>query len=194
MLKESNKLKRLKSIRKGLIKESNDFKNELLNKIFKDLNFDFVVWYNDLYSIKGGECRRLKGTISNINDDIIGSLSDKNKLIRENEKFNKLKDYLNSKDFGNYEVDICKLNDYSWYWFRNFFLKYEENWGKNWFDYKNEMLEKETTLIIKIKWKGVNMNRILNEEDGGFRKVSKYCNVNKKWVFTGEIEDLKRVV
>ena len=53
MLKENSKLKELKSIRKGLIKESNDFKNELLNKIFKDLNLNFIVSYNDLYSIKG---------------------------------------------------------------------------------------------------------------------------------------------
>ena len=194
MFKESSKVKELKSIRVKLLKESNDFKNELLNKIFKDLNLDFYVSYNDLYSVKGGECRRLKGWISNINDDVIGSLSDKNKLIRENEKFNKLKNYLNSKDFGKYEVEICKLNDYSWYDYRNWFIKREENWGKNWFDYKNERLEKETTLIIKIKWKGVNMNRVLNEEDGGFRKVGKYCSVTRKWVLTGEIEDLKRVV
>ena len=38
------------------------------------------------------------------------------------------------------------------------------------------------------------MNRVLNEEDGGFKKVGKYCNVTKKWVLTGEIVDLKRVV
>jgi len=194
MLKENSKLKDLKNIRKGLIKESNDFKNSLLNKIWEDLNFDFRFRFNDLYSVKGGECRRLKGWISNINDDVIGSLSDKNKLIRENEKFNKLKDYLNSKDWGKYEVDVCKLNDYSWFDYRNFFIKYEKNWGKNWFDYKNEMLEKETTLIIKIKWKGVNMNRVLNEFDGGFRKVGKYCSVTRKWVLTGEVVDLKRVV
>ncbi len=194
MLKESSKLKELKTIRKGLIKESNDFKNELLNKIFKDLNLDFYVSYNDLYSVKGGECRRLKGGISNINDDVIGSLSNKNKLIRENEKFNKLKNYLNSKDFGKYEVEICKLNDYSWYDYKNWFIKREENWDKNWFDYKNEMLEKELTLIIKIKWKGINMNRVLNELDGGFSKVGKYCSVTRKWVMTDEIKDLKRVV
>ena len=194
MLKENSKVKELKNIRKGLLKESNDFKNELLNKIFKDLNLSFFVSYNDLYSVKGGECRRLKGWISNYNDDVYNSLSDKNRLISDNEKFNKVKDYLNSKDFGKYKVEICKLENYSWYWYRNFFLKYEENWGKNWFDYKNEMLEKETTLIIKIKWKGVNMNRVLNEEDGGFRKVGKYCSVTRKWVLTGEIEDLKRVV
>jgi len=194
MLKENSKLKELKNIRKGLIKESNDFKNNLLKEIFKDLNLDFRFSFNDLYSVKGGECRRLKGWISNINDDVIGSLSDKNKLIRENEKFNKLKDYLNSKDWGKYEVDVCKLNDYSWFDYRNFFIKYEKNWGKNWFDYKNEMLEKETTLIIKIKWKGVNMNRVLNEFDGGFKKVGKYCSVTRKWVLTGEVVDLKRVV
>ena len=94
MLKESSKLKELKSIRKGLIKESNDFKNELLEKIWEDLNFDFCFRFNDLYSVKGGECRRLKGWISNLNDDVIGSLSDKNKLIRENAKFDKLKAYL----------------------------------------------------------------------------------------------------
>ena len=204
-LMEENKLKKekgmkeksvikLKDIRKGLIKESNDFKNELLKEIFKDLDFVFNVWYNDLYSIKGGECRRLKGTISNLNDDVIGSLSIKNKFKRENEKFNKLKDYLNSKNYGKYEVEICKLNGYSWYDYRNWFIKREENWGKNWFDYKNEMLEKELTFVIKIKWKGVNMNRVLNEIDGGFEKVSEWDNINRKYVMTGEIRDLKRVV
>ena len=194
MFKESSKVKELKNIRKGLIKESNDFKNELLEKIWKDLNLSFCVSYNDLYSVKGGECRRLKGWISNYNDDVYSSLSDKNRLISDNEKFNKVKDYLNSKDFGNYEVDICKLENYSWYWFRNFFVKYEENWGKNWFDYKNEMLEKETTLVIKIKWKGVNMNRVLNEGDGGVKNEVKWCNVNKKYMRTGNVIDLKRVV
>tara|TARA_R110000803_G_scaffold201811_1_gene266728 strand:- start:74 stop:658 length:585 start_codon:yes stop_codon:yes gene_type:complete len=194
MLKENSKLKELKSIRKGLIKESNDFKNELLNKIWKDLNLSFYVNYNDLYSVKGGECRRLKGWISNFNDDVIGSLSDKNKLDRENEKFNKVKDYLNNKDFGKYEVDICKLENYSWYWFRNFFIEKEENWGKNWFDYKKEEIYNELTFVIKIKWKGVNMNRVLNELDGGVSELSKWDNVNRTYVRTGEIVDLKRVV
>lgn len=194
MLKENSKLKELKSIRKGLIKESNDFKNELLKEIFKDLKLSFRFSYNDLYSIKGGECRRLKGFISNLNDDIIGSLSDKNRLIRENEKFNKLKDYLNNKDFGKYEVDICKLENYSWYWFRNFFMEKKENWGKNWFEYKEETLYKELTYVIKIKWKGVNMNRVLNEEDGGVKYEMKWCSINRKYMRTGDIVDLKRVV
>ena len=187
MLKENSKLKELKSIRKGLIKESNDFKNELLKEIFKDLKLSFRFSYNDLYSIKGGECRRLKGFISNLNDDIIGSLSDKNRLIRENEKFNKLKDYLNNKDFGKYE-------NYSWYWFRNFFMEKKENWGKNWFEYKKETLYKELTYVIKIKWKGVNMNRVLNEEDGGVKYEMKWCSINRKYMRTGDIVDLKRVV
>lgn len=194
MLKESSKVKELKTIREGLIKESNDFKKKLLKEIFKDLNLSFYVRYNDLYSVKGGECRRLKGWISNFNDDVYSSLSDKNRLISDNEKFNKVKDYLNSKDFGKYEVDICKLENYSWYWFRNFFVKYEENWGKNWFEYKEETLYKETTFVIKIKWKGINMNRVLNELDGGFSKVGKYCSVTRQWVMTDEIVDLKRVV
>ncbi len=194
MLKESSKVKELKTIREGLIKESNDFKKKLLKEIFKDLNLSFYVRYNDLYSVKGGECRRLKGWISNFNDDVYSSLSDKNRLISDNEKFNKVKDYLNSKDFGKYEVDICKLENYSWYWFRNFFVKYEENWGKNWFEYKEETLYKETTFVIKIKWKGINMNRVLNELDGGFSKVGKYCSVTRQWVMTDEIRDLKRVV
>ena len=194
MLKESSKVKELKIIRKGLLIESNDFKNNLLKEIFKDLNLDFYVSYNDLYSIKGGECRRLKGGISNLNDDVIGSLSNKNKLDRENEKFNKLKDYLNSKNYSKYEVEICKLNDYSWYDYRNWFIKREENWGKNWFDYKNEMLEKELTFVLKIKWKGVNMNKVLNEMDGGFRNEVEWDNINRKYVRTGNIIDLKRVV
>jgi len=194
MLKESSKVKELRNIRVKLLKESNDFKDELLNKIWKDLNLSFCYNYNDLYSVKGGECRRLKGWISNYNDDVIGSLSDKNKLDRENEKFNKVKDYLNNKDFGKYEVDICKLENYNWYWFKNFYLKYEVNWGKNWFDYKKEELYNELTFVLKIKWKGVNMNRVLNEEDGGFKELSKWDDISRRYVRTGEIVDLKRVV
>ena len=33
------------------------------------------------------------------------------------------------------------------------------------------MLYKEETYVIKIKWKGISMNRILNEKDGGNRIV-----------------------
>ena len=171
MLKESSKLKELKTIRKGLIKESNDFKNDLLDKIWEDLNLRFFVNYNDLYSVKGGECRRLKGWISNINDDVISGLGEKNRLDRENEKFYKLKNYLNNKDFGKYEVDICKLGGLNFSFYKNYWVVREENWGKNWFDYKKEMLYKELTYVIKIKWKGISMNRVLNEMDGGNRIV-----------------------
>ena len=171
MLKENSKLKELRNIRKELIKESNDFKNELLDKIFEDLNLCYCYSYNDLYSIKGGECRRLKGFISNYNDDVINSLGKKNKLDRLNEKFYKLKNYLNNKDFGKYEVDICKLGGLNFSFYKNYWVVREENWGKNWFDYKEEMLYKEETYVIKIKWKGISMNKILNEKDGGNRIV-----------------------
>jgi len=87
MLKESSKVKELRNIRVKLIKESNDFKNDLLEKIWKDLNLSFNYSYNDLYSVKGGECRRLKGWISNLNDDVIGSLSDKNKYCSVTRKW-----------------------------------------------------------------------------------------------------------
>ena len=155
------KLKEVKSIREGLLIESNDFKNELKKEIFKELEYSFVECYNDLYSIKGGECRRLKGYVSSLNDDVIDNLSEKNKLDRENEKFNKIKDYLNNKDFGKYSVDICKLESWGWYEYKDWFMKIEGNWGKNWFDFKNEKIEKETNLIIKIKWKGVNLKDVV---------------------------------
>ena len=171
MLKEKSKLKELKNIRKELIKESNDFKNELLDKIFKDLKLCFRYSYNDLYSVKGGECRRLKGFISNINDDVISGLGEKNRLDRENEKFYKLKNYLNNKDFGKYEVDICKLGGLNFSFYKNYWVVREKNWGKNWFDYKEEMLYKELTFVIKIKWKGINLNCVLNEMDGENRIV-----------------------
>ena len=192
-MKEKSVIK-LKDVRKDLLIESNDFKNNLLKEIFKDLNLDFYVSFNDLYSIKGGECRRLKGWISNLNDDVFNSLSDKNKLIRENGKFNKLKDYLNNRDFGKYEVDVCKLENYCWNDFRNYFGKREENWGKNWFEYKEETLYKETTFVIKIKWKGVNLNRVMNGIDGGIREKMEYCKIDRKFKLTGEVEDLKRIV
>lgn len=171
MLKEKSKLKELRNIRKELLKESNDFKNELLKEIFKDLKLCFRFSYNDLYSIKGGECRRLKGFISNYNDDVISGLGKKNKLKRENEKFNKLKSYLNNKDFGKYEVDICKLGGLNFNYYKKYWVVREENWGKNWFDYKEEMLYKELTFVIKIKWKGINLNCVLNEMDGENRIV-----------------------
>lgn len=193
MLKESSKVKELRTIREKLLKESLDFRDELFNEIWEKFNISFYVSFNDLYSVKGGECRRLKGWMSSLNDDVMGSLNKESQLKRNNEKFNKLKNYLNNKDFGKYKVDICKLGGLNFNYYKNYWVVREENWGKDWFDYKNEMLYNETCLVIKIKWKGINLNRVLNEIDGGVRKISKYDD-GKGWVWTGEYRDLKRVV
>lgn len=123
-----------------------------INSILKEDNLRFGVSFNDLYKIKGGEVRRLKGFISVIDrEELRGeSIFDGENY---NKLFNRVSNLINNLEIGEFKVSINKRNDISrWY------LDKDKERGRvdvlmNWEEYKNWRLNEETCCIIKIEWK-----------------------------------------
>lgn len=123
-----------------------------INSILKEDNLRFGVSFNDLYKIKGGEVRRLKGFISVIDrEELRGeSIFDGENY---NKLFNRVSNLINNLEIGEFKISINKLDDISrWY------LDKDKERGRvdvlmNWEEYKNWRLNEETCCIIKIEWK-----------------------------------------
>lgn len=123
-----------------------------INSILEEDNLRFGVSFNDLYKIKGGEVRRLKGFISVIDrEELRGeSIFDGENY---NKLFNRVSNLINNLEIGEFKVSINKLDDISrWY------LDKDKERGRvdvlmNWEEYKNWRLNEETCCIIKIEWK-----------------------------------------
>jgi len=125
---------------------------EKINSILKEDNLRFGVSFNDLYKIKGGEVRRLKGFVGVIDREEL-----KGESIFDGENYNKLfnrvSNLINNLEVGEFKVSINKLDDISrWY------LDKDKERGRvdvlmNWEEYKNWRLNEETCCIIKIEWK-----------------------------------------
>ncbi len=123
-----------------------------INSILKEDNLRFGVSFNDLYKIKGGEVRRLKGFVGVIDREEL-----KGESIYDGENYNKLfnrvSNLINNLEIGEFKVSINKLDDISrWY------LDKDKERGRvdvlmNWEEYKNWRLNEETCCIIKIEWK-----------------------------------------
>lgn len=123
-----------------------------INSILKEDNLRFGVSFNDLYKIKGGEVRRLKGFV-----DVIDREELRGESIFDGENYNKLfnrvSNLINNLEIGEFKVSINKLDDISrWY------LDKDKERGRvdvlmNWEEYKNWRLNEETCCIIKIEWK-----------------------------------------
>lgn len=123
-----------------------------INSILKEDNLRFGVSFNDLYKIKGGEVRRLKGFV-----DVIDREELRGESIFDGENYNKLfnrvSNLINNLEIGEFKVSINKLDDISrWY------LDIDKERGRvdvlmNWEEYKNRRLNEETCCIIKIEWK-----------------------------------------
>ncbi len=128
-------------------KKSLIVRNEIIEKLFNELGVNFGFSFNDLYGVKGGVVRRLKGGISN--EEIY-----KRGEFRNNEVFNKLfnevKEYLENLEFEGFKIEFNKLKDISF----NDYLYYRNrrDFDGNFLDYKKLMWENERTCILKIKW------------------------------------------
>lgn len=123
-----------------------------INSILEEDNLRFGVSFNDLYKIKGGEVRRLKGFVNVIDrEELRGeSIFDGENY---NKLFNRVSNLINNLEIGEFKVSINKLDDISrWY------LDKDKERGRvdvlmNWEEYKNWRLNEETCCIIKIEWK-----------------------------------------
>ena len=117
-------------LRNVRLKESLDLKDLLIEKIEK-LGFEFGYGFNDLYKIKNGEVRRLKGMLFGIVDseEVWYGKINKKDLNKYNKIFGKVKNEIEGK-YGDYKVELNKRGKYD---------------GCN--------KGREVKLILKISWK-----------------------------------------
>ena len=122
-------------------------RNEIIEKLYKELGVRFGYSFNDLYGVKGGVVRRLKGGI--ISDEMYRR-GEINNMKLYNELFNKVKEYLENLEFEGFKIEFNKLSgNYGWYEYR---LMKERGFEGNFNDYKEERIYNEGICILKIKW------------------------------------------
>jgi hypothetical protein len=120
-------------------------RNEIIEKLYNELGVKFGYRYNDLYGVKEGVVRRLKGGIVS---DEMRERNDYGVKVK-NELFNKVKEYLENLEFEGFKIEFNKLNDYSW---RSYRYMKESGFEGSFLDYKEESIYNEGTCILKIKW------------------------------------------
>ena len=117
-------------------------RNELIELIKEKFDLNFGFWFNDLYKVKEGVVRRLKGGMSRVD----GGRMDVNEF---NVKFNEVKVFLENLNIEGFDIKFNKLKNYDWNSYKR--LK-DLGFEGNFLDYKEKCLFEEGTLILKIKW------------------------------------------
>ena len=128
-------------------KKSLLIRNEIIEKLDKELGVNFGYSFNDLYGVKGGVVRRLKGGI--INKEIVERGEYNNNEVFD-KLFNEVKEFVENLEFEGFEIKLNKRMDYGW----DDYMRMLEigNFEGNFNDYKNFRIESERRLILKIKW------------------------------------------
>jgi hypothetical protein len=121
-------------------------RNEIIDKLNKEFEIGFGISYNDLYGVKGGVVRRLKGYISSRE---LYERGYNNNDKEFNELFDKVKNFIEKLEFEDFKIEFNKINDLGWY---DYMRMKECGFEGNFEDYKNFRIENEGTLILKIKW------------------------------------------
>ena len=123
-------------------------RNEIIEKLYNELGVNFGFSYNDLYGVKGGVVRRLKGGIWSKEKYERGELSN---IEMYNKFFNEVKEFVENLEFEGFKVELNKrLNNYGWYEYR--LMKERNSFEGNFSDYKKWKIEGEQCVILKIKW------------------------------------------
>ncbi len=117
-------------------------RNEVIEMIREKFDMNFSYSFNDLYKVKGGVVRRLKGGIWRVD---CGNIDGK----EYNDKFNEIKEFVDNLDIEGFDIKLNKLVDYDW---NDYYRKKECGFEGNFEDYKKMSLFEEGTLILKIKW------------------------------------------
>jgi hypothetical protein len=120
-------------------------RNEIIEKLDKELGVNFGFSFNDLYGVKGGVVRRLKGGIWN------REMYERGWDVKMfNELFNKVKEFVENLEFEGYKIELNKRLDYGWYEYRRW--KENDSFDGNFNDYKKFRIDSERGIILKIKW------------------------------------------
>lgn len=124
-------------------KKSLIVRNEVIKMIKEKFDMNFGYSFNDLYKVKDGVVRRLKGYMSRVD---YGSMN----MKEYNDKFNEVKEFVDNLDIEDFDIKLDKLVRYGW---NDYYRMKEGGLEGNFLDYKNERMFNEGTLILKIKWK-----------------------------------------
>jgi hypothetical protein len=134
--------------------KSLEIRNEVINLI--ESNFDglrFSYSYNDLYKVKDGVVRRLKGDLYK-NKDISKFWFDKNEIKEFNDLVLKIDNYLKNLNYEGFKIRLKKRDLNGDYLSRE---RYEERSGEiiSLNDYKNKLKYEEMKLILSIRFKDI---------------------------------------
>ena len=123
-------------------KESLLLRNKLIELVEEKFEISFGFWYNDLYKVKEGVVRRLKGGMRKVNSRSMD-------LNEFNNKFNEVKEFLDNLNVEGFDIKLNKLIDYGW----DDYMRIKEiGFEGNFEEYKKMRIFEEETLILKIKW------------------------------------------
>jgi hypothetical protein len=125
-------------------KKSLIVRNEIIEKLYNELGINFSYSFNDLYSVKNGVVRRLKGGIWN------REMYEKGCNKKEfNDVFDKVKDFIENLEFEGFKIELNKKMNYSW----NGYMWVKKNgFEGDFLEYKEKSIYNEGELILKIKW------------------------------------------
>jgi hypothetical protein len=125
--------------------ESLNLRNKIIEEVKKELNVDLNFWFNDLYKVKNGVVRRLKGGIysgKNLNDKEYNDLLDD------------VSDCILNLNWNGFRVELKKLGSYSFdgcEW-KNYCRMKDNGFEGNFLDYKKKIKDEERVIILKIDW------------------------------------------
>ena len=122
-------------------------RNEIIEKLDKELGVNFGYSFNDLYGVKGGVVRRLKGNIWS--KEILGR-GEYNDNEVFNKFFNEVKEFVENLEFKDFKIELNKRLDYGWFEYRRW--KENNSFDGNFNDYKKFRIDNERRIILKIKW------------------------------------------
>jgi hypothetical protein len=128
-------------------KKSLIVRNEINDKLNKEFGIDFSISFNDLYSVKGGVVRRLKGYFSSRDLYEKGYNENDEKF---NELFDKVKNFIDKLEFEGFKIEFNKIKDLGWWEYKDW--RNRNIFEGNFEEYKKYKIEKERCIILKIKW------------------------------------------
>ena len=119
-------------------RESLLVRNEIIDKLEKELKVRFSYSFNDLYGVKGGVVRRLKGGLWSKEMFERGNVYCDMEVY--NELFNKVKKFVENLEYEGFKIELNKRIDYTWNGYR-----YEKKRGYegNFLDYKEKSIYEE---------------------------------------------------
>ena len=124
-------------------KKSLIVRNEVIKMIKEKFDMNFSYSFNDLYKVKDGVVRRLKGGMWRVD---YGNMD----MKEYNNKFNEVKEFVDNLDIEDFDIKLNKMLNYGWY---DYYRMKEGGFEGNFEDYKKEKMFNNGRLILKIKWK-----------------------------------------